>query len=139
MFCLVTCNVISQCFFINSCYIRNIIYSDGISPPNLPSIVLLHVPQYRGPSFLTEPNIVPICPIKRQWVSSKANCHRVMIPLTPAYAISIHKSQGMSLDKVMINLGPREFASGLSYTAISRCKNMCYVLTRSADTALFFL
>ena len=45
-----------------------------------------------------------------------------MIPLIPAYAVSIHKSQGMSLDQITINLGEKEFASGLTYTAISRCK-----------------
>ena len=45
-----------------------------------------------------------------------------MIPLIPGYAVSIHKSQGMSLDKVIINPGPREFVIGLLYTAITRCK-----------------
>ena len=44
--------------------------------------------------------------------------------MQPAYAISIHKSQGMSLDRVIINLGDQAFASGLSYTAISRCKKI---------------
>jgi hypothetical protein len=44
-----------------------------------------------------------------------------MLPLAPAYAISIHKSQGMSLGKVIVNIGHREFANGLTYTAINRC------------------
>ena len=43
-----------------------------------------------------------------------------MIPLIPSYAITIHKSQGQTLDKIIINLGHREFASGLTYTALSR-------------------
>ena len=47
-----------------------------------------------------------------------------MLPVAPAYAISIHKSQGMSLDKVIINIGNKEFANGLTYTAISRCRKI---------------
>ena len=47
---------------------------------------------------------------------------RIMLPLVPAYAISIHKSQGMTLEKVIVNLGSKEYAIGLTYTAISRCK-----------------
>ena len=47
-----------------------------------------------------------------------------MIPLTPAYAISIHKSQGMTLDKVILNIGKSEFANGLTYTGLSRVKKI---------------
>ena len=36
----------------------------------------------------------------------------------------MHKSQGMSIPKVIVNLGKKEFASGLSYTAISRCTKL---------------
>ena len=107
------------------CTVRKIVYLDNKSPPKLPAFVLVHVPQYTGPSFLEgEANIVPITRLRRNWNANKTSCSRTMIPLQPAYAISVHKSQGMSLDKVMINLGPKEFASGLSYTAISRCKKI---------------
>ena len=45
-----------------------------------------------------------------------------MLPLNLGYAMTIHKSQGLSLDKVIINIGNREFASGLTYTALSRSR-----------------
>ena len=45
-----------------------------------------------------------------------------MLPLFLAYSISIHKSQGMTLENVMINIGPNEFANGLTYTGITRVK-----------------
>ena len=47
-----------------------------------------------------------------------------MIPLKPAYATSIHSCQGRSLDRVIINLGNKEFSNGLTYTAISRCRKI---------------
>jgi ATP-dependent DNA helicase PIF1 len=102
--------------------VRYIIYAKGKKPPDLPSAIIVHVPQYKGPSFLPgEDKCVPIVPLTRVWYMNGKPCTRLMLPLAPAYAISIHKSQGMSLNKVIVNIGNREFANGLTYTAISRC------------------
>ena len=43
-------------------------------------------------------------------------------PFVPAYAITIHKSQGLSLDQALIY--PDCFASGMLYTALSRLRSM---------------
>lgn len=43
------------------------------------------------------------------------------IPLRYAWAITIHKSQGMTLDEAEIDLG-RAFGSGMGYVALSRVK-----------------
>ena len=47
-----------------------------------------------------------------------------MLPLIPSYAITIHKSQGQTLNKIILNIGEKEFASGLTYTAISRATKL---------------
>lgn len=49
---------------------------------------------------------------------------RVQIPLRLAYASTIHKSQGCSLDSALIDIGSSNWEHGQSYTALSRCRSL---------------
>ena len=49
---------------------------------------------------------------------------RKQIPLKLAYAITIHKAQGATLDCALIDVGGRTFEYGQAYVALSRCKDI---------------
>jgi ATP-dependent exoDNAse (exonuclease V) alpha subunit len=41
-----------------------------------------------------------------------------------AWGITIHKSQGLTLDKAVVELGDKDFSAGLTFVAISQVKTL---------------
>jgi ATP-dependent DNA helicase PIF1 len=78
-----------------------------------PSIAIIDFPQYCGPSYYPEhPTWVPISQLQNG-----------ALPLTLAYAFTIHKAQGSTLGKVTVDIG-NEFSLGITYVAYSRVKRL---------------
>lgn len=72
--------------------------------------------------------LIPIVPFKTHWQPSgtSRNEHtRTQIPLRLAWAITVHKSQGLTLgDGARIALGSKEFSTGLTFVALSRVRTI---------------
>ena len=64
---------------------------------------------------------MPIPPITYEWDSDSQRLSRQQLPLQVRYAITIHKSQGQTLSKAVIDIGKAELANnGCTFVAISR-------------------
>lgn len=82
---------------------------------------MVAIPSYRGPTEWYNDDGIPMIPIVPSialWEKNGKPCSRKQYPLRLAYAISIHKYQGMTLRKIVIELGISEFWRELSF-----CRN----------------
>ena len=58
------------------------------------------------------------------------------VPLKWAWAITIHKSQGLTFEKAIIDAGS-SFAHGQTYVALSRCKTLEGIVLKTEITILY--
>jgi ATP-dependent DNA helicase PIF1 len=84
----------------------------GYSPGGLPMVRFLG---------FTDPVLVDRA---HWWLADHDMIGRSQIPLKVAYAITIHKSQGATLDSALIDIGSRTFEYGQAYVALSRCRSL---------------
>ncbi|CAB4014055.1 Hypothetical predicted protein [Paramuricea clavata] len=103
----------------------DIIYQNNHQPPDLPIAVIVEFENYRGPVFNeNQPLCIPIYPITVTSQTEIGSHERQQLPLRLAWALTIHKSQGLTLPKAWIDIGKSERTAGFSYVAISRVKSL---------------
>ena len=122
---MLTANLWTEARLVNSSMgtIQDLLFKENQGPPSLPIAVLISFDNYTGPTIsnLEGERVVPIVPIRRTWESkSRVICLRLQIPVCLAWAITVYKSQGLTLKKAIVDLGDREFTVGLTFVAVSR-------------------
>ncbi|XP_070203111.1 ATP-dependent DNA helicase PIF1-like [Littorina saxatilis] len=94
--------------------IRNICTSDG----------LVNGAMGLGVSLSSIQNGIPIKPIEHTFMFLGHQIVRSQFPLMPSWACTVHKVQGLSLDKAALDLGSTVFEKGMSYVALSRLRSL---------------
>ena len=79
----------------------SICYENG-APPELPLAVMVKFDNYCGP--MLPDHTVQITPLRRTWSNASVQCSRLQLPLKLAWAITVHKAQGLTLDKMVIDI-----------------------------------
>ena len=91
----------------------------------MPEAIFIEFDYYTGPKFFSENdhrhNWIPINAFNAY---RKHYCtNRIKYPIRLSYALTIHKSQGQTIQKAVIDLGKKEQSLGLTFVALSRLKN----------------
>ena len=99
--------------------VEDIVWNEGCTrSSDLPSLaVLVSCATYSGPTlWRTEPRtgfpegipIVPITAVKATFEGNGRTLGRTQLPLRLAWAVTVHKSQGLTMARVRIGLGASE-------------------------------
>ena len=110
--------------------VSDIVYKQGDHPPALPIAVIVQFDDtYTGPRFCSDlPKRVAIIPENNESDLHGSSHERQQLPLKLSWAITIRKSQGLTLDKAWVDLGKSEKFTRLTYVGFSRVRKLDYLI-----------
>ena len=125
---MLTKNLYQQVGLVNGIRgeVVELVYTDDAPPPKLPLYVVVKFRGYSGGEWSSQERYrgcVPISPVDTTWQDGGTQV-RTQLPLRLCWAITMHKSQGQTLDKAVIDLGPKEACTGLTFVCLSRAKRL---------------
>jgi hypothetical protein len=95
-------------------------------------VILIKFNGYNRPDFLgCEPGVIPVFPNTCQFDYKSIICLWTQFLLRLRYAITVHKSQGLTLLQAVMNLNQREHCLGLLYVAVSQVKTLARLMFKS--------
>jgi hypothetical protein len=124
---MLTCNLWPEVGLCNGSFgtVEQFWFAENMGPPNLPVAVLVHFHRYSGPAFLDAcPKCIPVPPRVFEWIANGKHLSRQQVPLRLRYAMTIHKSQGQTLTKAVVDLGKGEKVAGCTFVATSRVRSI---------------
>ena len=122
--------------------IKDVVQKEGADiKKDLPQALLVAVDRYNGPTLFTSSNskkVVPIFPTFHKWEGSKGTCSHRQFPIILAFAFTIHKSQGLTLDQVVLDISRKEHTTGLTYIGVLQVKKLSgLIFKRGFNKKLF--
>lgn len=68
--------------------------------------------------------MVEVKPETSYFQSNGIRYSRTQLPIQNAFALTVHKTQGLSLNHICVNFDETIFSNGQAYTALSRAKRL---------------
>ena len=128
---MITCNLLTAFGLVNGTLgtLHDMVWRLEDDPLTSLPCVLWFIPDNyaeNGPCERTPEGqpMIPIIPVRREWEVNSVTYSREMFPVVLAYAITVHKSQGLTLDKVVLDISTKDHSLGLTYVAISRVRTI---------------
>ncbi|XP_076278433.1 ATP-dependent DNA helicase PIF1-like [Lasioglossum baleicum] len=100
---------------------------DQLEQGELPDSVLIKFDEEStGNRFKDTDGYIPISPVTATFPATRGygDVERRMLPLILSWAVTVHKLQGTTLNKAVIDLGKKNFAKGQIYVALSRVRRI---------------
>ncbi|CAN0196239.1 unnamed protein product, partial [Ectocarpus sp. 12 AP-2014] len=120
-------NLYQQGGLVNGiCEVVELVYADDAPPPKLPLYVVVKFERYSLGDWSSQERYrgcVLISPVDTTWQDGGTHV-RTQLPLRLCWAIAMHKSLGQTLAKAVIDLGPKEACTGLTFVCLSRAKRL---------------
>jgi len=105
--------------------VQGLLFNENIRPPSQSICALIEFDDYGGPAMMPQnPRLVPIIPETVPFdLRSGKSKSRCQLPLALGWTVTVHKSQGLTLKRVLLGLGSSDFATGISYVGCSRVRS----------------
>ena len=75
-------------------------------------------------NFTGEEHIINAVSVEFDSLRGYGAMSRLMLPLVPCYAATVHKLQGCTVSKAVVYLGRQMFADGQAYVALTRVESL---------------